>query len=302
MESQLFRLNNKNILRVKTDKPAIKKFINDYLFFTFQTLSIKKGPLGSCRKDKIFDLEIVLSKKNKSGRCLDLTSRKHNQLIAFESSRSRSKFIFHLYASDGSFSKVDYYKRRVSICLKGPRVSLNTPSEFLIHKTIVFLRLYFNTLRIHAAWLKKNRDSVLLIGRSGAGKTTITKVFNTFDRQVKIMEDDNIYINTFNENPDILSPPSRKLYPVTSLVFVEREESAHSRIYPISSKEAFKRILFHADVIFSDHDEETDNRMSILCNLVARCRAYSLLNGDDLKGNLKVVSNIFNCLLNGKKP
>ena len=186
----------------------------------------------------------------------------------------------------GSWSKIDYNKRYAKVGIRKGDPLL----DYLIFRTRSLIFLFMRIVRVHGAVIKNRRRFFIFVGKSGAGKTMIGELALLLDENNALLDDDSLSLISVDATPYVLYGPSfeSELFsPVSYIFFVVRERKCLSNVFPISNREAFKRILFHSDVIFNNDDTEIVNRIKVLERLAFNCKSFILINGKNLKNNPK---------------
>lgn len=201
---------------------------------------------------------------------------------------NKDRPIFLSSTSLGSRLRINYLKRyAITNIAKGDSLF-----EYLIPSIISFILMLTRTVRIHGALINGYRTSFLLIGQSGAGKTTLARALSKEDRRIKIIEDDITFVFIVGNSAWGFSPTENLYKSISHLFFIEKEMGQLSRIYSISHKEAFKRIVFHSDVILRKGDCRVRDRLKTLEKLILGCSSFVLVNGKDLKDNSKKLKRL----------
>lgn len=146
---------------------------------------------------------------------------------------------------------------------------------------------------IHGASLLKDREGVLFVGESGAGKSTITRTLidkgysYTCDDALLLMQDkDEIAALGFIEDGQPSFGYSNYVPRIVPrrLIFPKIAHLPKSQLIPISSSLALENLLPASVLIFlQSHD--TKGHLRILKSLVEQCSSFLLLMGTDLKDN-----------------
>ncbi|MBU0547920.1 MAG: hypothetical protein KKH57_04085 [Candidatus Omnitrophica bacterium] len=152
--------------------------------------------------------------------------------------------------------------------------------------------LYNFSVRIHAASVGKGNKGFLFVGNSGVGKSTLSGMLKDTQNFTPIGKDEGFVISTpdnsyiFSFAPQNLGKESLAPFqPCSSIFFVELHKKQKSRLYPISKKEAFKRIVFLSEFPDHENDAQKERRIENLMRLISQSKCFSLINGIDLRGN-----------------
>lgn len=137
---------------------------------------------------------------------------------------------------------------------------------------------------LHASWVKINGCAFLLVGDSGMGKTTLSKFMVEKFKGSTVVADDKVLL-LHMKNVYAWYLHNINCERVHTIFFLERNQRKISSLCRINKTEAFKRIIFHADVIFKKDDAQTDSRINALKKVVSQARCFVLVNGKDLKNN-----------------
>lgn len=123
----------------------------------------------------------------------------------------------------------------------------------------------------------------LLVGDNGAGKTTLAKLWVKGDRYSRLLEEDNMFVGSKNGILRGFSLSLEAQKPISHIFFVHKNTHKPSSCMPINQKEAFTRIVFHADINFkSEKEAAAQKRLNILHTLVSRSESFVLTNGNDV--------------------
>ena len=112
------------------------------------------------------------------------------------------------------------------------------------------------------------------------------------DKESELIEDDNVFVCSLDGNIRVFSVMQELHWPVSTLFFLKKETETVSRIYSVSDKEAFERIVFHSDMIVNKNDKEVEDRMDILGKLISNCKCFVFINGEDLKNDPKKIKKL----------
>ena len=272
-------LSEEIIIRIKSEIRSIQDITDIYHKIAFGPKLLRK--IDSLPADFILHLKPSSKRINKQRRFPPC-------YLNFSYSNNRDKSIFLFSTPMGSQVKIDYLKRYV----KGSIIKGDSLLEYLMLKINFFVFILSKLFRIHAAWIKRGKRSFFLVGERGVGKTTLTRLLLKEDKKSRLIEDDCTFIFPRDNIVHAFSPDRMMYHFVTHLFFVEKKINNLSEIYPISSKEAFKRIVFHSDILLKKDDTKVEYRLETLEKLVLGCQCFVLVNGRGLKDNSKKLERL----------
>jgi len=197
-----------------------------------------------------------------------------------------------LFLSTATGSKVTIvYNRRYA---QGLFVEGDDLKNILMLTSLGILSYMAMSFRIHAATVKAKKAIFFMIANSNEGKSTLANLLVQSDKGARIIDDDIAFIYRVNNDLRVIPRDFSRIYNkgVTYLLFVEKKRDLCGSIRPISPKEAFKRIVYHADVIFNSKDPLVSYRLHMLGKLVYESKSFILINGKDLKNNPKKTSSL----------
>ena len=264
--------NKEPILRIETKSSYFRDKIGYNYAIAFGQKPLKKNAF--CYEDFVLRIDLSLKKINKEKKPLNCS-------VQFSYLNHKDKPTFLFSTPIGSWFKIDYLKRYA----RGSMIKDDNLEEYLMLKINSFIFLLMRIFRIHSVCIKRKMTSSLFIGKKGVGKTTLAGLLLKEDRKSKIIEDDSTFVLPIADSIYALSLKQNGYYPISHLFFIERKAEKLSEIYPISHKEAFKRIVFHSDVILNKDDNQVEYRLKILEKLTSRCRCFVFVNGKDLRNN-----------------
>ena len=86
----------------------------------------------------------------------------------------------------GSWAKIYYLSRKVVCKLQKEDEWTN----MMIGSLFTWSSVLANAFRVHSVWLQVKGKAVLLLGKSGAGKTTLARLLTNYNKKFKILTDD----------------------------------------------------------------------------------------------------------------
>jgi len=214
-------------------------------------------------------------------------TKKINLPHVVESFHTPLRVIFGIRTACGSKAEFDYLKRTA-------RVEVSTNDDFLeyfLARSIIFIRQLVKFITIHGVWIKNTRKNFIFIGESGIGKTTLSRLL-TEDKTNHIVVDDETLI--IQEGKNIYAYIGGTSGRISHLFFIEKRLEGRSKVYPIPPKEAYKRIIFHSDVILNEKDRQINYRLNVLKTLVSQVRSFVLINGKGLQDDPKKLTGLIN--------
>ena len=267
------------ILKVETKSRYIKRFMETRFILTQGQRPLKKNP---------FLFEDFVSRIDLSSKKINRKKESSIQPIRCYSFNNKYGPIYRFSTPLGSYVEINYIKRKA----RGIIIVGDNLDEYLMIKVNSFILKMRRMTRIHGLWIRKGKTSVLLIGRPDVGKTTLGGLWLKEDSRSKVIEDDSTFVFPENNSVYAFSLKQNSYYPISHLFFVERRINNLSKAYPISQIEAYKRIVFHSDVILDKPDNLVEYRLKTLEKLVIRSRCLVLINGTDLKNNSKKLKKL----------
>lgn len=153
---------------------------------------------------------------------------------------------------------------------------------------------------IHGAALQTDKEGWLFVGESGAGKSTITKIF--LEEGFNYSSDDALLLREINNKIECLgfiergrpsfgySNYNQRVTPA-NLVFTEIAPQYRSRLFPITPIQAMPRLIPSSVLIFLE-STKANVHLKLLRDLVQQCRTFCLTMGKDLKENPKALKKI----------
>ncbi|MCF7907323.1 MAG: hypothetical protein K9L86_00380 [Candidatus Omnitrophica bacterium] len=279
----------RGVIQIRTKS----KYLWDLLCGKYAMLFGRKALSGNnaIRRDFFIDFNFIsdyqgLAKKNKS------------KSLDFSCQFDKKSIIYNLVTPRGSSLEINYFKRyaQVGLIEKDPMIT------YFVDRMILFTYSLARMFMVHGAWVKRGKSSFFLIGRSGVGKTTISSLLTNQSKDYKLMDDDSPFIFQADDTLFAASRDQRLVeYSPNYLFFISKKPRLKSEACPLSSKESFKRLIEHSDVIFRKNDPMTDYRLDVLRKLAMRCKSYLLINGKDLIGSKVLASTLFNGIIKRRK-
>lgn len=273
-------------VKIRSNNNRIRDLIaSNYLLFSGNELN------NDHRRD-VFLLDIKSSPRRKMS---DVSTRSGSLTCALVSPNDSPRYLFSTPL--GSFSKIDVSTRYANTSI----VSGDPLEEYLIIKAISVVVALVKIIRVHAAWVKNSSRSFLLIGGSGFGKTTIAKMISGKNKKLRILEEDKAFLISTGNKIYGFSPIKNTCLKISHLFFLDRRADSKTKIAPITKKEAFKRIVFHSDIIFHKKDAQADYRVGELSKIVSQCSCFLLINGNDLIENPDNINRLITARINNVK-
>jgi len=276
--------NEEEVFKIETQSRYIRDTINCSYITTWKQKPLKR--VCFWRKNFVLRIDLSSEKINKESKSLSCS-------VNFSYLNHKDRPIFLFSTPMGSWVKIDYLKRYARASL----IKSDSLGEYLLLKASYFILTLIGMFRIHSVWIKINRSSLLFIGEKGAGKTTLAELLLREDRKSKIFEDDCTFVFPVADSIYAFSINQNVYYPINYLFFIEKKINKLSEVYPISHKEAFKRIVFHSDIILKKDDNQIEYRLNTLEKLVFGCKCFILINGKDLKDNSKRLKGLMEMVL-----
>lgn len=265
-------------------------------------------------------LYLVKLKTDFSRSYLDSLETSFLNCIKMKSVNKKVNFVLHLKPFNGN-SKSRCFKKRISsqsifIDKTRRRFLFSTPSGSfikgnlargygvgrileqdvckysLLYASLKYCFLYNLSVRIHAALVGIRGSSFLLAGHGGVGKSTLCGLLKGM-KEFKVLGDDECFAISNYKNPHVFSLSPESLFKdafvgsrtCSSIFFVQLDKKQESKVYPLSKKDAFKRIIFHSEFPKYEDDKQIERRIENLKRLISQCKCFLLINGKDLKEN-----------------
>jgi hypothetical protein len=270
METVYLPLNNKFYLKVQADTRHILRRLITFYVTTFWGRPLASAPGGS--------VDFVL--KLKSPRTLKpnhaVTAGLSVSVVPIE---DPDEYILLLETAYGSRVAIDYRKRdiRADVGAQDPF------AEYLLLRSMMYVSRFSRMLRIHATAVQRKSCLALFIGKSGEGKSAISNAVSCGNPQWRKLAEDCSWAFEFSGRQYLFVPELFDFQPITHLLFLKKQLTGKSALYPLSKKEAFQQLIFNADISLKKNDPLRDTRLEMLRHLTENSKSFSLINGKGLK-------------------
>jgi len=275
-----FYLYNKDkILKLATSNYSFKKLIDSNYIFLTGRQPLKKT--DSLVED--FNVHIAMSSKMVYKDIAYVPSELKYSLV-----RRNGNSVLCCFSPTGSMSKINFEKRRAKLFIRQHDVM----AQYFILGIINSIPTIMRTVRLHGVGIKNGKKLFLFVGRSNSGKTTIGNLLLQADKKNKLIGDDTLLVFPIGNRVYVQSFEDQTRNAVSYIFFIDRRRKSPSAVLPLSCKEAFKRIIFHSDVIFKKRDKEISDRLTTLEKLTFKYKSFLLVNGKDLKNNPRILMKL----------
>ncbi len=272
-------LNNKFYLKVQADTAHIMRRVITFYVTTFWCHPVASAPAGSVD----FVLTLASPRKLKPNPAV-----KTALSVSVVPGEDPDEYMLLLETACGSQVTIDYRKRNIQA-----DIGVDDPcAEYLLLRSMMYVSRYSRMFRIHAAALQKGNSLALFIGKSGEGKSTISATAALGDPRWRKLAEDCSWAFGFSGRQYLFVPELFDFQPITHLFFLKKQLTRESALGPMSKKEAFQQLVFHADVSLKKNDPLMDFRLEVLHHLVENSRQFLLVNGKGLKGDPRLVRRL----------
>lgn len=273
-------------------------------------------------KEKESQFSYLIKVRAESGffsKYLDLLEIAFLNCVTNKSIYKKENFFLHLKPYKGN-PRVYRSAAKIFIRFKGKKFLFSTPSgsfirgDFskgygegrileqdafkcsLLYKALKYCFLYNFSARVHSAMIESGGRVFLLAGHGGSGKSTLSGLLKKAEG-FKVLNDNVCFAASTNRNSYVFSLTPDKIgqydftqpQPCSFLFFIELHKKQKSEIFPISKKEAFKKIIFLSEFPGYENNAQRERRIENLKKLVSQSKCFSLING---KGLLKNPDNL----------
>lgn len=143
---------------------------------------------------------------------------------------------------------------------------------------------YHKTLKIHASVIEKDGKALIFLGKSGAGKSTHSKLWQEFVSGCSLLNDDEPIIRIMNDGtikvfgaPWSGSTPCYRNVHADVSAFVHLHQSDENRLTKLNGVESFSSLLKSTAIMRSDSNNKT-MIISMINDILEKISVYRLDN------------------------